>query len=364
VSAYKNNTDFHGHSYGCHDNYLLPRGVPFERIASGLIPFLISRQVVAGAGKMGAESPAGLTAGRYQLSQRADFIETELSVNTMHNRPVVNTRDEPHADPARFRRLHLILGDANMAEYATALKVGTTRLVLELIARAATPEVTAEQPVAAVKALSQDSDLKTTVRLADGRRLTAIELQRLYLDAAHRHLEGADPETDWVLREWAATLDALARDRASLIGRVDWVTKQWLLETFAQDARVAWDDPWLVSLDLAYHHLDPGRGLFRALQADGTAGPVATPDAVTRAVRNPPEDTRAAIRGLCVSRYGGEIESIQWAKIVTRSGAVLDLGSVVEPEETRKLLSVLRETGTLSEGIGAWREQTRHRGGT
>ncbi len=362
VSVYKNNTDFHGHSYGCHDNYLLPRSVPFERIASGLMPFLISRQILVGAGKTGVESSNGHIRGRYQISQRADFVETELSVNTMHNRPVVNTRDEPHADPSRFRRLHLILGDANMAEYSTALKVGTTRAVLELIVRNAAPDVAVEQPVEAVKTISQDLDLKVGVRLRDGRVFTALDLQAVYLDAARRTLEGADPEMDWVLREWAATLAALTGEQSSLRGRVDWITKRWLLETFAADAKVEPDDPWLVSLDLAYHHLDPARGLFRGLDGDGGAVRVSAPDAVERAVHHAPSDTRAAIRGLCVTRFADEVESMQWGVIAAKTGGTLDLGSLMEPRDVSLLLGLLQEAPSLSAGMTRWQERMTPRG--
>ncbi len=362
VSVYKNNTDFHGHSYGCHDNYLLPRHVPFERIASGLIPFLISRQILVGAGKTGVESPNGRFRMGYQISQRADFVETELSVNTMHNRPVVNTRDEPHADPSRFRRLHLILGDANMAEYSTALKVGTTRAVLELIARNAAPDIAVEEPVAAVKTISQDPDLKAGVRLRDGRVLTAPDLQAIYLDAAQRALAGVDPETDWVLREWAATLAALTGDQALLRGRVDWITKRWLLDTFAEDAKIEPDDPWLVSLDLAYHDLDAARGLFQGLRDDGAATRVAAPDAVERAVEHAPSDTRAAIRGLCVARFSDEVASMQWGVIVATNGARLNLGSLMEPVDVSRLLGILREAPSLSVGMKRWQDEPTPRG--
>jgi proteasome accessory factor A len=362
VSVYKNNTDFHGHSYGCHDNYLMPRSVPFDRIAAGLIPFLISRQVFAGAGKVGAESGAVHRRGGYQLSQRADFVETDLSVNTMHNRPIVNTRDEPHADPARFRRLHLILGDANMCGYATAMKVGTTRAVLELIARDAAPEMAVAQPVSSVRAISSDPDLKATIVLSDGRRLTGLELQQTYLEAARRSLDGLDPETDWLLREWEATLVALANDPLSLRGRVDWITKRWLLDTFAADARVAWDDPWLTSLDLAYHHLDPDRGLYRGLEAEGATVSVTLQESVDRAIREAPRDTRAAIRGLCVARFGNEVECVQWERITATDGSILELGGLIEPDEVARVVERLRESATLADAIRARWEPLAQRG--
>ncbi len=357
VSLYKNNTDFHGHSYGCHDNYLLPRDVPFPDVAAGLTPFLVSRQVIAGAGKIGVESAGGYAPGRYQLSQRADFIETELSVNTMRNRPIVNTRDEPHADPRRYRRLHLILGDANMSEYATALKVGTTRLVLDLIVAGASPAISMARPVEAIKMISLDPDLKQTVSLDDGRRVTGVELQAIYCEAAEHRFAGRDAETDWVLQEWSGTLTALTGNRASLRGRLDWVTKWWLLDTFVDDARVEWDDPWLASLDLEYHHLDPERGLYRGLEADGAVRRL-TSDAVLDAARRlGPSDTRAAVRGVCVAQFGEEIESIQWGKIVAKGHVALDLQNLFDPDEVRRLLDHLRAAQGLAAGIRAWNER-------
>ena len=236
VQLYKNNTDFHGHSYGCHDNYLVSRSIPFTALVTGLLPFLVSRQLVSGAGKVGIETQeGGFKAGRYQLSQRADFMETELSVDTMHNRPILNTRDEPHADRTKYRRLHLIIGDANMCEYATALKVGTTQLVLDLIERGAAPLCELENPVEAVKKFSCDTDLKAVVRRKGGGTISGLELQEAYWSAANKVLRDKDEDADWTLREWELTLNLLSRDRLQLVGRLDWVTKLWLLETFAQE---------------------------------------------------------------------------------------------------------------------------------
>ena len=239
LRLYKNNTDFHGHSYGCHDNYLVPRSIPFPALAAGLLPFLVSRQVIAGAGKVGIEAQeSGWVPGAYQLSQRADFMETELGVDTMHNRPILNTRDEPHADRRKYRRLHLIIGDANMCEYATALKIGTTRLVLDLIERGALPPLEVEQPVVAVKQVSRDPEIKTMIRLKDGRKVSALELQAHYCEIARRELAGSDEESDWLLSEWAETLHALSEDRSRLVGKLDWVTKLWLIETFMREERI------------------------------------------------------------------------------------------------------------------------------
>jgi proteasome accessory factor A len=192
IQLYKNNTDFHGHSYGCHDNYLVARTIPFSALVSGLLPFLASRQVIAGAGKVGVEAQeSGFVPGLYQISQRADFMETELSVDTMHNRPILNTRDEPHADAKKYRRLHLILGDANMCEYATALKVGTTQLVLELIVRNRAPVLELDQPVSAVKQISRDADL----RLSCGSRTGAI-----FRGWRFRNVTVRRPDANWQAR--------------------------------------------------------------------------------------------------------------------------------------------------------------------
>ena len=200
LQLYKNNTDYHGHSYGCHDNYLVPRRIPFSDLVGGLLPFLVSRQVIAGGGKVGVEAQEHESkAGCFQLSQRADFMEAELGVDTMHNRPILNTRDEPHADPTKYRRLHLIVGDANMCEYATALKIGTTRVVLDLIVRNQAPHMELEHPVSAIHAISLDPDLKTLVKRKNGHTVSGIEIQKAYLEAAQHTLGGDDEETDWIL---------------------------------------------------------------------------------------------------------------------------------------------------------------------
>jgi proteasome accessory factor A len=240
--------------------------------------------------------------------------------------------------------------------------VGTTRAVLELIARNVAPDLGLAQPVAAVRAISLDSDLKATVELRDGRRMSGLELQRTYLEAAQRHLSGRDPETDWLLGEWEATLVGLASDPLSLRGRVDWITKRWLLDTFAADAHVEWDDPWLASLDLAYHHLDPERGLFRGLEAEGTSFRVASHESVDRAIRQAPSDTRAAIRGLCVTRFANEVESVQWERVTATNGAVLDLSGLVEPSDVAHVSAVLREAPSLGDAIRAVQQPLVQRG--
>ena len=361
LQLYKNNTDFHGHSYGCHDNYLLPRSIPFDRISAGLLPFLASRQVIAGAGKVGIEAQEqGFEPSTYQLSQRADFMETELSVDTMHNRPIVNTRDEPHADRSKYRRLHLIAGDANMCEYATALKVGTTRLVLDLIVRGEAPSVELEDSVAAIKSISRDPELKQLVRRTSGGTISGLELQAAYYGAAKHALAGNDEETDWIIREWGETLALLAADRDQLIGRLDWVTKLWLLDTFVREQHIAWSDPWLASLDLEYHNVSPERGLFLGLEAEGKTVRLTKEDAINAAISAGPSDTRGGIRGQCVRRFPDQIKSIQWERVRFTGGLmpkVLDLSDLFEPDAVRMLSSVLDVADSPAEAITMWNQR-------
>lgn len=358
LRLYKNNTDFHGHSYGCHDNYLVPRSISFPALTVGLLPFLVSRQVIAGAGKVGIEAQeSGWVPGAYQLSQRADFMETELGVDTMHNRPILNTRDEPHADRRKYRRLHLIIGDANMCEYATALKIGTTRLVLDLIERGALPPLEVEQPVVAIKQVSRDSEMKTVIRLKDGRRVSALELQAHYCEVAHRELAGSDEESDWLLSEWAETLHALSDDRSRLVGKLDWVTKLWLIETFMREERIGWDDPWLASLDLEYHNVNPEQGLYLGLEAEGKAWRLTTEDEIEEALRSGPQDTRGGLRGLCVQRFSEQIQSIQWERIQFRGGLRsqhLNMGDLFDPQEIRRCADIFQQARSPADALAAW----------
>ncbi|HET9963402.1 MAG TPA: proteasome accessory factor PafA2 family protein, partial [Nitrospiraceae bacterium] len=358
VQLYKNNTDFHGHSYGCHDNYLVPRSVPFECLVRGLLPFLVSRQIIAGAGKVGTEAQeSGFVPGGYQLSQRADFMEAELGVDTMHNRPLLNTRDEPHADRTKYRRLHLIIGDANMCEYATALKVGTTRLVLDLIGEDAAPSVELDRPVAAVKQISRDSDLKASVRLKDGTSRSAVQIQELYLNAALRKGYRDDPDATWVLGEWERTLRDLQRNRAELVGKLDWVTKLWLLETFVREERIGWDDPWLASLDLEYHNMNPERGLFLGLESDGKIWRMTTEPEIEKAMWAGPADTRGGLRGLCVRRFADQIKTMQWERVQFSGGLrtrTLDMGDLFDPGDVRACAGILEAAHSGADAVARW----------
>lgn len=244
-----------------------------------------------------------------------------------------------------------------MCEYATALKVGTTRLVLDLIELAQAPALALEDPVVAVKTISRDPSLKALVRLEDGRTISALDLQKLYCEAAHQHLNSGAGDTAWVLREWARALSLLEEDRSQLIGRLDWVTKLWSLETFAEAERVSWDDPWLTSLDLEYHNLDPDRGLFFGLEADGRTMRVTTDGDIDLAMAAGPSDTRGGIRGLCIRRFPDHIKSVQWERISFNGGLLprtLDMNDLFEPEQVKTLAGILSGAATPSEALDQW----------
>ncbi len=322
VSLYKNNTDFVGHSYGCHDNYLIARALPWDRIVNGILPFLITRQIFAGAGKMGVEAESTSSQpGVFQISQRADFFSVLVSIDTMNRRPLVNTRDEPHADPSRYRRFHVILGDSNMSEWATAMKIGTTALVLDLIERGEAPQLEIAQPIEANKSISRDQNYDWIIELKDGRKISAIEVQRLYLRAASTLADSADEDRAWILREWKEILDDLERDPMSTRNRVDWAAKKFLLNALQEEEKLSWTDPWLQSIDLEYHNIDRERGLFYELVRKDLMRRFTTEDDIKLSIFNPPETTRAFFRGRAVARFNDEISSIQWDEIVFTNGS-------------------------------------------
>ena len=362
VRLYKNNTDFEGHSYGCHENYLLPRSIPFDDVIAALLPFLVTRQIYAGAGKVGVEADPQADPAVYQLAQRSDFFEVIASVDTMTRRPLVNTRDEPHADAARYRRLHIIVGDANLCEWATALKVGTLRLALDLLQAGQAPRLVLADPVGAVKSISRDPRRLWEVELEDRRRTTAVEIQRAYLDRARGLAAGRDDETDWVLGEWEAALDALGADPGRLLGRCDWVTKKWLLDAFAEAEGLDWGDPghrgWLQSQDLEYHNLDPGEGLFLLLEGSDSGGVFRLSDAagVERALLEPPEGTRARFRGRALEKFGAAVRSLNWDSIefqVDGRPATVDLKGCVDAESAAIFNDQLDRAGSVAELLAA-----------
>jgi proteasome accessory factor A len=314
---YKNNSDGKGNSYGYHENYLLSREVPFERIIKVLTPFLVTRQIFAGSGKVGAENQTSPI--DYQLSQRADFFETLVDLNTMIKRPIINTRDEPHADAAKYRRLHVIVGDANMAEVSTYLKVGTLAIVLDLLeAEAGLPNFELADPVRAIKQVSRDLQIKETLKLADGNPTTALAIQRAYLKASLDFYACHDlPQvTKDILVRWEETLDKLERDPMSLVRELDWVAKRHLMETYMDRKGCGWDDSRVRLMDLQYHDVRPGRGLYFTLERSNMIERVVQDSEIERAEFSPPSGTRAYFRGRCVSKYAKAVYGASWTSVL------------------------------------------------
>ncbi|MAY95642.1 depupylase/deamidase Dop [uncultured Nocardioides sp.] len=320
ILLYKNNTDGKGASYGAHENFLMRRSTPFADIVKHLTPFFVSRQVVCGAGRVGIGQD-GRDHG-YQISQRADFFEVEVGLETTLKRPIINTRDEPHADPEKYRRLHVIIGDANLAEISTYLKVGTTALVLAMIEdRFIDRDLGVDGPVSALRAVSHDPSLQQLVTLHDGRRLTAVQLQMEYLDLAKKYVEDrygsdADDQTLDVLARWESVLDRLERDPMSLATELDWVAKLKLLEQYRQRDGLGWDDPKLQMIDIQYSDIRPEKGLYQRLVQGGRIQRLLTDETVERAMHEPPTDTRAYFRGRCLERYPAAVAAASWDSVI------------------------------------------------
>ncbi|WP_306799024.1 depupylase/deamidase Dop [Nocardioides sp. OK12] len=320
IVLYKNNTDGKGASYGAHENYLMRRSTPFADIVHHLTPFFVSRQVVCGAGRVGIGAD-GREHG-YQISQRADFFEVEVGLETTLKRPIINTRDEPHADPEKYRRLHVIIGDANLAEVSTYLKVGTTALVLAMIEdRFIGPDLSVEGPVAALRAVSHDPGLGHLLTLRDGRRLTAVQLQLEYLDLARKYVEDrlgadADAQTLDVLARWESVLDRLERDPMSLAGELDWVAKLKLLEQYRDRDGLAWDDAKLQLIDYQYSDIRPEKGLYQRLVGAGRIERLLDDASVEDAMHDPPTDTRAYFRGRCLEKFPDAVAAASWDSVI------------------------------------------------
>jgi proteasome accessory factor A len=296
IYIFKNNTDSMGNTYGCHENYLMKRDVDFWKVTEQLIPFFVTRQIYAGAGKLLKLS--GKT--HYFMSQRAQHIHEKTSSSTTSSRSIINTRDEPHADAEKYRRLHIIVGDSNMSEFATLMKVGVTAVVLSMIEEGYTvPNIEMEDPVKAIREISRDTTLKRRVKLEDGRELTAIEIQRVYLERAYDYLASTavDSITEDIVRKWENTLDKLEEDPMQLSRQIDWVMKKDLMISYMEKKECGWDDPRIFLMDLQYHDVSRSRGLYYVLEKMDMAEKVVEEEDIQRAMNEPPQTTRAKIRG-------------------------------------------------------------------
>jgi len=349
IVVYKNNSERKGNSHGTHENYLMDRAGPVSRIAHLITPHFVTRQIYTGAGKVGTETPTlGGRSVPYQLSQRSEFFEEEIGLETTLKRPIVNTRDEPHADPQRYRRLHVIVGDANLAEVATFLKVGVTALVLALIEDDGFDgvDLTLANPVQAIRLVSYDTTMKTPLEMADGTVCTALEIQWELFSLARKYAEqrgleclGDEAVGRDVLERWESVLHGLETDPANVARQVDWVAKLQLIEGYQDRHNVDWDDHRLAALDLQYHDLRPERSLFARLDTEH----LVNEQDVLSAVTEPPRRTRAYFRGQCLKRWASSVASANWDSIV------FDLGT--DPLRRVPMMDPLRGTAEHTEEL-------------
>ncbi|MBP2325663.1 proteasome accessory factor A [Kibdelosporangium banguiense] len=353
LQLYKNNVDGKGASYGTHENYLMSRSTPFTSVISGLTPFFVSRQVICGSGRVGI-GVAGEEAG-FQLSQRSDYIEVEVGLETTLKRGIINTRDEPHADADKYRRLHVIIGDANLAEYSTYLKLGTAALVIDMIESGVRfDHLKLADPVRAVHNISHDPTLKTTVELSNGRKFTGLDIQNAYMEMAAAHVEKTDQDSvsRHVLQTWAEVLDALRRDPAECADRLDWPAKLRLMEGFRARDNLQWSSPRLSLIDLQYSDVRLDKGLYNRLVARGSMKRLVTEDEVQAAITEPPSDTRAYFRGRCLERYPNSIAAASWDSVI------FDLGreSLVRIPTLEPLRGTKAHVGALLEAANTAEE--------
>ncbi len=321
VKLYKNNSDGKGNSYGAHENYLLGRETPFGRVIRYATTFMVTRQIFTGAGKVGSEN--GRPDVPFQITQRADFFEEEVGLETTLKRPIINTRDEPHGDPSRYRRLHVIIGDANLSEYQTFLKLGVTALFLAALEDGALPDpIELETPVEACWEVSHDIDLCKPLRLEDGGTATALEIQGRYLEWLAKYAESEFDDGVWtqLIDEWTAVLADLETDPARCADRLDWMAKKRLLDAYVNRDGLEWTDPKLRALDLQYHDIDPASGLYHRLVKRGAIKRLFGDDQVDDAVNDPPTKTRAYFRGRCVSEFSDALVAANWDSLVFDTG--------------------------------------------
>ncbi|MFZ0492089.1 MAG: Pup--protein ligase [Acidimicrobiia bacterium] len=316
IFLFKNNTDSAGNSYGCHENYLVRREANFAATIDALLPFLVTRQIYAGAGKL-LRTARGV---RFTISQRAEHVWEGVSSATTRSRPIVNTRDEPHADAAMFRRLHVIAGDSNMSERVTYAKVGVVGALLQMLEDGKSfRALDLENPIRAIREISTDPTCRRRVRLANGRELSALDIQWEYLDEVSRYarLRGFSPSIETAIRFWEQMLVGIEQDPMSLADQVDWVAKWQLIEAYRSRHDLSLSDPKLAMMDLAYHDIDPDRGLYHLLVRTGRMRRAVTDEAIERSRLEPPETTRAKLRGSFIkaAKAAGRDFTVDWVHL-------------------------------------------------
>jgi proteasome accessory factor A len=360
---HKNNSDGKGNSYGAHENYLVSRTVPFGHLVAHMTAFFVSRQILTGSGKIGSENHRDPV--DYQLTQRADFFEEEIGLETTLKRPIINTRDEPHADPGKYRRLHVINGDATMSETQTLVKLGSASLMLMAIEDGfAGDPIRLANPVSAMVTVSHDLAMASAIATAEGPQMTALELQWHFFDIADRYVASNDlaPSYKHVITEWRSLLIDLEQGYEAVADRLDWAAKLSLLDGYRRRDDLGWDDPKLRLIGLQFHDLDPERGLFLRLQRSGAIKRLFTSDEIETAATTPPDGTRAYFRGECLRKYGSSIVAANWDSLVVDvGGSTLVRLPMMEPRRgTRDLVEDLfaasPDAATLVAHIGGTHE--------
>lgn len=366
IVVYKNNTDSKGNSYGCHEGYLVDRAVDFADIVRTITGHFVTRQVFCGAGKVGSEHSSS-DAVDFQISQRADFMEEHVGLETTMKRPIVNTRDEPHAEPTKYRRLHVIVGDANMCDLSTYIKVGSSAFILAMLEDQVDyfldNLITINEPVAAIRAISHDTDMTTTVSTNQG-MMTALDIQEWYLEQATKYsqncdlsLLGGDVALD-VLKQWELTLSALKSNPDSMNGKVDWITKKRIIDGYVARDNLQANDPKIAAIDVQYHDIRDNR-LFDKMRKRGEIHELATAAEVLAATNNPPETTRAYFRGHVLSKFADSVHSANWDSVTLDIGeAALKRIQTAEPckgtrEHVEELLASCNTPAELVAALGA-----------
>lgn len=359
LRLHKNNSDGKGNSYGAHENFLLARELPFSDVIDYATSWLVTRQIFTGSGKVGSEN--GRPNTDYQITQRADFFEEEVGLETTLKRPIINTRDEPHGDVGKYRRLHVIIGDATMSEVQTFVKVGTTALLLAALEDGALPDTLAlADPVGSTWRVSHDLDLTHPLELASGGTATALELQFQYLEWLTKYVEAELDEPVWqqLITEWRSILEDLEIDPMKTADRLDWAAKYRMLRGYVDRDGLEWDDPKLAMIALQYHDIDPAKGLYYRLADRGAIRRLFTDDEVVYATTNPPEGTRAYFRGRCVAQYPDSLVAANWDSMVFDVGeSTLKRVPMMEPlrgtkERVAALLDRAPDAIELIEALG------------
>ncbi len=346
ITAYKNNTDGKGVSYGTHENYQLARSTPFGRIVKYLTPFFVTRSVFAGSGRVGLGQESRVPG--FQISQRADFFEAEIGLETTLRRPIINTRDEPHANPDEFRRLHVIVGDANMSQFVNYLKLGATSLVLSMIEDDFLDiDLDLHDPVSYMHLVSHDFEFKNLLTKKNGQTISALEIQEVFISNAHKYVlerEKNDPMTMDVLGHWQRVIETLKSDPLSLKDELDWVAKFNIMNAYRIRDNAAWNDPRIATVDIQYADLRKDKGLALILQSKGKLKTLFTDEQINDAIINPPSDTRAFFRGNCIKHFEQQVAAASWDSIIFDLGEdqpMIRLNTVDARKGTEDLTSSL-----------------------